>query len=110
MNIPSLVEPGTKYFLYETLKNCNYKKQSYYNNIFNLFMFIFVIGIIIITLYYSYKTKQKKQTGEENFNAHEEILKVVHKMQEEKRRQNNELLTDLPKFSHPFEKTMKQFM
>ena len=33
---PLLIEKGTKYFLQETLRNCNKKRTVYYNNITNL--------------------------------------------------------------------------
>ena len=32
---PALIETGTKYFLKETLKNCNKKRTIYYNNLTN---------------------------------------------------------------------------
>ena len=37
--MPTLIEPGTKYFLRETLRNCNNKKVYYYSLIFNLVCF-----------------------------------------------------------------------
>ena len=50
-NYPKLIEPGTKYFLYETLKKCNLNKKNLYNTLFNLgllLIFIFILGMILI--------------------------------------------------------------
>ena len=40
---PTLTEPGVKYFLRETLKQCHDKRTTYYNIIWNCgFFFIFI--------------------------------------------------------------------
>lgn len=38
---PVLIEPGVKYFLSETLKQCNQFKNKYNNILFNISLFIF---------------------------------------------------------------------
>ena len=43
---PSLVEPGVKYFLRETLKQCKDFKDKYHNTLFNIGLFVFLIGIM----------------------------------------------------------------
>ena len=40
---PTLVEPGTKYFLNETLVRCAKFKKEYYNNMLNIIVIIFII-------------------------------------------------------------------
>ena len=42
---PILIEPGTKYFLSETLKQCNEKKIFKKHIIINFGLFCFFIGI-----------------------------------------------------------------
>lgn len=54
---PSLVEPGIKYFLNQTLKNCNTLKDRYYNFIFNVAVSISFFVILGILLYSRYKGK-----------------------------------------------------
>ena len=36
---PTLVEPGVKYFIRETLKKCNSYKETYKNQIFKCYPF-----------------------------------------------------------------------
>ena len=59
----NLIEPGVKYFFYESLKQCKIKKTLYFNTILNLgllFLFISIFGILII---YKKNTKiTKKET------------------------------------------------
>lgn len=54
---PSLVEPGAKYFLNETLKNCNYLKEKYKNLLFNIGMLVLFCSVLGLFLYYRYKGK-----------------------------------------------------
>ena len=54
---PLLVEPGVKYFLHETLKQCKIYKEKYNNYLYNaglLIFFIFILGAILL---YKYKGK-----------------------------------------------------
>ena len=37
---PTLVEPGVKYFIRETLKKCHGYKETYKNQIFNVGLFV----------------------------------------------------------------------
>ena len=70
---PTLVEPGIKYFLNETLKNCNMFKQKYYNLIFNfavLLVFASILGIILYCRYkgkLSPKEKEKKEIAKQQY-------------------------------------------
>ena len=45
---PTLVEPGIKYFLNETLSNCAKFKQKYYNDMLNIGIVTFIILSICI--------------------------------------------------------------
>ena len=58
---PTLVEPGVKYFLKETLKQCNEFKNTYHNYIFNISLgalFFFILGLLLL---YKYKGKLFKE-------------------------------------------------
>ena len=64
---PILTEPGVKYFLGETLKNCKKNKDVFNVQLFNLALFIGFLTIVTALLVYKYKTKpgpeeMKKQT------------------------------------------------
>jgi hypothetical protein len=97
---PSLVEPGVKYFLSNTLKRCGENKTVYYNYLFNVGCFvIFVLGMSTF-LYVKYKShndielKQKKKEMEEAYMAD-----LVYKIQTEKRIKSGDKITNLPDFS-----------
>ena len=69
---PSLVEPGVKYFLNETLKNCNHLKENYKSAIFNIGILVLFLLILGSFLYYRYKGKM---------NPREKKRKEVQKQQ-----------------------------
>jgi hypothetical protein len=54
---PRLTEPGVKYFLNETLKQCHHFKDKHHNTLFNVGMFIGFMVILGILLLYKYKGK-----------------------------------------------------
>jgi len=82
--LPSLVEPGVKYFLGETLKQCKGAKNRYYNLIFNLSIGFFVIGGICIFLYVHYNGEGKKEERELKRKQSEEyMINMIHKIQTE---------------------------
>lgn len=108
---PVLVEPGVKYFLDETLKQCGGRKELYYNHIFNILMFVFFSLAIGTFLYVKYNNhnnhdeKVRKKKQEEEY-----MLNLIHKIQTEKRINDGSKITDLPEFESEYEMTMKKFM
>ena len=52
---PRLTEPGTKYFLNETLKQCHIYKINYNNILINIGLFIGFLLILGAILFYKYK-------------------------------------------------------
>ena len=107
---PTLTEPGVKYFLKETLKNCKIKKDLQFNMLMNLGLLGVFVIIVSILLYYKYKTrpteedrKKKKQLKRDYF------VNKVRQMQAVKAKQLNEQITNLPKFESPFELLHKNF-
>ena len=51
---PTLTEPGVKYFLKETLKNCRIKKNIEFNQLMNLALLTSFVVISSVLLYYKY--------------------------------------------------------
>ena len=107
---PSLTEPGVKYFIGETLKNCKVKKDIFNNKVLNVCLFLFFVIIISLLLYYKYKTrptdedkKKIKQLKRDYF------ITKVRKLQAKKAKELNQSITNLPKFESPFELLHKNF-
>ena len=94
-----LIEPGAKYFFNETLKQCKQTKYTYYNNLFNVIMFILFILIIGAILVFTYKTKQDTYSKRVKKEKQEEYLgNIVRKIQNEKRRERGQMITNIPEF------------
>jgi len=95
MNNPSLTEPGVKSFLHHSLKECKKFKNSYYNIVFNISTFIFLILGIILILIYRYNGGVTKETRkDQNRKNQEYIFKKLQFLSATKRSEN--LITDLP--------------
>lgn len=104
MDKPFLVEPGTKYFLSETLKQSHEFRIKYENYIINIGLFIFFLICLGGLLYYKYKgrltplEKQQKEREKQQY-----ILSKIKNFQENKRRMHQELITGLPDWENEFE-------
>lgn len=96
---PTLVEPGVKYFLSESLHNCKEVKLQLYNNIFNISLFLFLTFGIGTFLYVKYKNKlspqEKQKKNKEVSNYINNKIKSLEKEQQHKR---NEMITNIPEF------------
>lgn len=94
---PTLIEPGVKYFLSETLKQCRIFKNTYNNLIFNILLgvgFLFLLGVILL-----FKYKGKLTPAEKNMQTRQKqqyILSKIQNYQESKVRAQQELITGLP--------------
>ena len=99
MSKPNLVETDTKFFLGQSLKRCHVVKEEYYNYIYNIIAFIFIfvlIGLILIIKYRgkpTYKEKQAKDKKQKEY-----ILSKIKIMQDVKRQNSQDLITNLPKW------------
>lgn len=95
---PSLVEPGIKYYVNETLKRCNILKVKYYNYIFNisvLIIFIIILGTILFFRYkgkLSPKEKQKKEIEKQKY--------IMSKIRNYHASKNTGQITGLPEFTY----------
>lgn len=107
---PTLTEPGVKYFLRETLKQCHDKRSSYYNIIWNCGFFLLLLVLIGVVLSYR---KRHKLTPEEkkkkNEKDHAHVMTKIKALREERRKINNEIITNLPKFESDYEVLHKKY-
>jgi hypothetical protein len=102
-----LIEPGVKYFIGETLKNCRKTKVSYYNNLMNFSIFTGILLVVSGTLYYLSTLKRKKREIDP-IEKHEYVMNLVRKMKENDNTKN--MITNLPEYQSEFELTMKKFL
>ena len=110
MNKPTLIEPGVKYFLNETLKNCRNKKQV--NEKININIALFALFSIIIgsILYYKWKHKPTLEELKQRDNIKKHyILNKIKQITDVKLKDRNETITNLPKFESDFVKLHKNF-
>lgn len=111
MKTPRLTETGTKYFISETLKQCNRMKYYYYNNLFNICLFCVFFLILALVIYFSYKNKKNPvDKEEENIKAQQYILNMAKQLNNKRLKENGTKITDLPEFESEFEITMKKFI
>ena len=94
---PRLTEPGIKYFLNETLKQCHVYKINYNNILINILLLVGFLLILGAILFYKYKgrltqvEKDRKTKEKQQY-----ILSKVKSFQEAKRTAHQELISGLP--------------
>jgi hypothetical protein len=94
---PILTEPGVKYFLSETLKQCRVFKNTYNNTLLNIIITICFLTILGIILFFKYKGKLTPAEQElKNKQKRYYILSKIQNFQETKQRAEQELITGLP--------------
>ena len=99
---PFLVEPGTRYFLSETLKQSHLYRLKYENYIINIGLFLLFLICLCSLLYYKYKgrlTPEEKEQKE--IEKQQYILKKIKTFQEDKLRMQQQLITGLPLWERP---------
>jgi hypothetical protein len=102
---PMLTEPGVKYFISETLKQCHKFKETHKNMIFNIGLFVAFFIILGILLLYKYKGKQTPEEIEEKERLKKMyILSKIKNFQDAKIRSQQELITGLPHWENEFVK------
>jgi hypothetical protein len=101
---PELTEPGVKYFLNQTLKQCHIIRNNFHNTIFNiglLFAFLLLLGLILL---YKYKGKLSPvELEEKNKEKQQYILSKIKNFQEAKRIAHQELITGLPAWESEYD-------
>jgi predicted Rossmann-fold nucleotide-binding protein len=102
-NLPNLIEPQAKNYLFHTLTKCHDMRVKYNTVILNIGVFLAFVGVFGGILYYLYKTKS---TPQQNYNKmmkdQEYILSKIRFYQEQKQKidtaaaQSASAITDLP--------------
>jgi len=101
---PILTEPGVKYFLSETLKQCKDFKDKYYNTLFNIslgFALLLIISIILIFKYKGKLTPAEKES--KNREKQQYILTKIKNYQNAKQIAQQELITGLPQWDTEYD-------
>jgi hypothetical protein len=101
---PSLTEPGVKYFLSQTLKQCHIIKNNFYNTVFNIGLligFLLVLGLILLYKYKGRLTDIEKE--KKNKEKQQYILSKIKNLQEAKRKAHQELITGLPNWDSEYD-------
>ena len=107
-NKPMLTEPGVKYFINETLKQCHQIKEKYQNMIFNIGLLIGFFIILGILLIFKYKGKLTPQEIEQkDIQKKQYILSKIRNYQDAKVRAQQELITGLPHWENEFDNVNK---
>jgi Na+-transporting NADH:ubiquinone oxidoreductase subunit NqrC len=97
---PSLTEPGMKYFINETLKQCHVFKENYNNYWMNISLAILFFSVIAIILFIKYKKKltPKEKKAKEREKQHY-ILSKIKNYQDAKQKMSESLITGLPRWN-----------
>lgn len=98
---PYLIEPGAKYFIEGTLKQCREVKDKYITIIFNISMFILLCTLLACILMYRYKGKLTKEENEIiNIKKQEYIISKLQHLNNSKINNNNEnKITNIPQWN-----------
>jgi|UniRef100_A0A6C0IPX6 hypothetical protein len=108
--MPSLIEPGTKYFFSETLKNVNIERNRTNTLLFNFSLLIMFIIIVYGIL--SFRKKNKPSIDEVKKNEilkKDYLLNKVKILQEKSKKEYDTMITKLPQFESDFELLHKNF-
>lgn len=103
-NKPMLTEPGVKYFLNETLKQCHVFKEKHQNMMFNIVLFISFFILLGILLLYKYKGKlTPEEIEQKEVDKKRYILSKIRNYQDAKIKAQQELITGLPHWENEFD-------
>ena len=97
MEQPALTEPGVRFFISQTLKECKKKKDKYINTAFNLFAFLAFIIFFGLLLHVKYKGANNKQEMYRKEQVKKKyILEQIQKAQKIQTNSSMDLITNLP--------------
>jgi hypothetical protein len=97
---PTLIEPGVRYFLNGSLKECRKFKDNYISTIFNISMLIIIVVVIGSFLLYKYKGKPTLDELElKNRKKQEYIISKLQQLAfDKKKSQPTTSITGLPEW------------
>jgi hypothetical protein len=94
---PFLTENTTKFFIHNSLREVRQFKNKYITVIVNILLFLLFVGVVSLLLYYKYKGKPSREEIKIKENQKKQYLfEKLHKISYEKRKENQNLITDLP--------------
>ena len=105
---PMLTEPGVKYFLNETLKQCSKVKQEWHNTLYNIglfFVFFLILGLLLLYQYKGKLTPEEIESRE--IEKKHYILSMIKNYQDARVQAQQELITGLPHWKNEFESPIK---
>jgi hypothetical protein len=101
---PALTEPGVKYFLNHTLKQCHIIRDNFHNTVFNIGLFIAFLIVLGVILIYKYKGRLTPVEIEKNNKQKQQyILSKIKNFQHAKRIAHQELITGLPTWESEYD-------
>ena len=104
MDRPILTEPGIKYFLNETLKQCKEFREKYTNTIYNISLFIIFLLVLAIFLIFKYKGKLTPEEIEErDIQRKKYILERIKNYQQARLKASQDLITGLPNWENEYD-------
>ena len=107
---PILTEPGVKYFLKETLKNCKIKKDTEFNQLMNLGLLTLFLLLSSGLLYYKYKNRPTEEDRKKVKRLKRDyFVNKVRQLQAKKAKLYDQQITNLPLFESPYEFLHKNF-
>ena len=100
-NSPMLTEPGVKYFINETLKQCRQFKENYQHTIFNIGLLVMFFIILGVFLFYKYKGKlSEEEIEQKELLKKHYILSKIRNFKDAKIKSQQELITGLPHYEN----------
>jgi len=101
---PTLTEPGVKYFLNQTLKQCHIAKNQFHNVVFNVSILTVFLLFLAGVLFYKYKGRlTPAEKASKDREKQQYILSKIKQFQESKKRAHQELITGLPSWDSEFD-------
>ncbi len=101
---PILTEPGVKYFLNQTLKQCHIAKNKFHNVVFNVSILSVFLLLLAGILFYKYKGRLTPvEKASKDREKQQYILSKIKQFQESKKRAHQELITGLPSWDSEFD-------
>ena len=102
-NSPMLTEPGVKYFINETLKQCHQFKENHQHIIFNIGLLVMFFIILGVFLFYKYKGKlSEEEIEQKELLKKQYILSKIRNFKDSKIKSQQELITGLPHYENEF--------
>jgi len=103
MTTPNLTEPGVKYWMKQTLKECRTFKDTNINYFYNIGLTVMLVSCVIIFLVFNYKGNiTQSEMDERNRIKQEYIVSKLQQVSLVKKQRSTTMLTDLPTWdNHP---------